>query len=88
MAAATISSEKWVLDADLEGQKEEQTLKVRTACVGLDNVAVCRLSWSFARTGISVLSLDLRVCVDCQPVTVAKVLATSDNLRFGCGVTR
>ncbi len=28
MANANITSEKWVLDADLEGQKEEQVRKV------------------------------------------------------------
>ena len=28
MAEAKITSEKWVLDADLEGQKEQQSLKV------------------------------------------------------------
>lgn len=28
MAEATIASDKWVLDADLEEQKEQQTLKV------------------------------------------------------------
>jgi len=28
MAEAKISSDRWVLDADLEGQKEEQNFKV------------------------------------------------------------
>lgn len=28
MAEAKISSDRWVLDADLEGQKEEQNVKV------------------------------------------------------------
>ena len=34
MAQAKISSDRWVLDADLEGQKQEQHTKVRY-CAGL-----------------------------------------------------
>lgn len=32
MAQANITSDKWVLDADLEGQKQEQSIRVSYAC--------------------------------------------------------
>lgn len=53
MAGASISSDKWVLDADLEGQKEQQTLKVRPSRVAGPRMVICRVLWLYARTGMS-----------------------------------
>lgn len=37
MAEAKVSSDRWVLDADLERQKEEQTSKVSTGFTSCNN---------------------------------------------------